>query len=141
MPAFYAPKLPVQGSAKKMVSPSNHRPITVYIFIKVFTLSVLFPDFPESFQTVQTVSRLSGKFPDCLESFKTVWTVSRLSGHFPDCPDTFMIVQTVFRLSRKFPDCPDSFMTVRTVSRLFRQFPAFSHSKHKNFPDAQKLSG
>ena len=58
-----------------------------------------------------------------MDTFQTVWTLSRLSGHFPDCPVTFQIVRTLSRLSGNFPDCPDYFRTYTG------HFQAFQRSK------------
>ena len=120
----------------------------------------------ETFQTVCTLSRLSGNFPDRLETFWTVFPncprlstlsgnfsdcpeLSKLSGNFPHCLETF---QTVWKLSRlsgnfqqcleifqtvqNFPHCPETFHTVWKLSRLSGNFPDCL----KIFQTALKLS-
>ena len=59
------------------------------------SLGVLHKSLRASFQTVQTVSRLSRQFPDCPDSLQTVRTAYR---HL-QLTDTFYTVQLVARLS------------------------------------------
>ena len=89
----------------------------------------------DGFNTVPTVSILSGRFQYCLDGFNTVWTVSILSGRFQYCPDGFNTVRTVSILSGRFQYCPEGFNTVRngfnsvrTVSILSRRFQYCSDS-------------
>ena len=48
-----------------------------------------YPDYPETFRTIRTLSRLSRKFPECPETFQAVRKLSILSGNFPDHPETW----------------------------------------------------
>ena len=67
---------------------------------KLFQLSGNFSDcletfstgnFPENFQTVRKISRLSGNIFKCLEAFQTVWKVSRLSWNLFNCANNFQM--------------------------------------------------
>ena len=115
-------------------------PETFQTVRKLSRLSRNFPDCPETFQTVQKLSRLSGIFPDCPETFQTIRNFSKLSGNFPDCPETFQTVRTLSRLSGNFPDCPETFQTVGKLSSWLDLRVNFVYMR-KNFPDTQKLSG
>ena len=83
------------------------------IFVgKVSRLFGKFPEGPESFQTVRTLSTLSRKFPDYSETFRTNWKLSRTSGNFPNLLETFQTVWKLSRLSGNFPDCLETLLTV-----------------------------
>ena len=71
-----------------------------------------------NFNSVQTVSILSGQFQNGPDGFNTVRTVSILSGHLQYCPDGFNTVRTASILSGQFRYCPDVSNTVRTASIL-----------------------
>ena len=74
----------------KKVRKSQFRNKNVFNFrVSIGAVHTDCPFCPDSFQTVHTVSRLSGLFPDCPDSFKTVQRVHRLSGQFPYCLDSF----------------------------------------------------
>ena len=65
-----------------------------------------FPDCPDIFQAVQTVSRLSEQFTYCPFYFQSVWTLFRLSGHLPEGPFSvshLVMVDTISRLNLPFP--------------------------------------
>ena len=69
----------------------------------------IYPDSLESFQTILTVSRESGKFPDSLESFWIFWNVPGQSRKFQDSLENFLTIWKVSRQSGKFSDNLDSF--------------------------------
>ena len=60
-------------------------------------------------------------FVENFSNFDSVQTVSILSGRFKYCPDGFNTVRTVSILSRRFQYCPDGFNTFRTVSILSQE--------------------
>ena len=53
-----------------------------------------FPDYPETFQIIRKLLRLSGNFPGYPETFRTIQKISRLSRYFPE----------TFRIIGNFPD-------------------------------------
>ena len=97
----------------------------------------------ETFKAVQKFSRLSRNFSDC-------WKHSLLSKNFQDCQHTF---QEVWKLSRLARDFLETFYVAQKLSRQSGTFFDLIHSyvdvnfmvnfvnTHKNFMDAQKLSG
>ena len=83
----------------------------------------LFVENFSNFDSVQTVSILSGRFKYCPDGFNTVRTVSILSGRFQYCPDGFNTVRRVSILSGmvsilsgRYQYCPEGFNTVRTAN-------------------------
>jgi len=69
---------------------------------KLSRLFVNLQDYPETSQTVRTLSRQSGNFPDYPETFQTIQKLSRLSGNFQDHPKLPSAISRVTR--RTFPD-------------------------------------
>ena len=78
---------------------------------------------------------ISGNFPCYPETFQTIQKITRLSGNFPDYPKTFQTMRKLYRPYGKYPDYLEIFQTVRKLPS------AISGVTRKNFPDAQKLSG
>ena len=107
-----------------------------------------YPDYPETFEAIRKLSRLSGNFPG-------IRKLSRLSGNFPDHLENIQPIRKLFRLSRNFPDHPENIQPIRKISRQSGKNPdyleifqrvrkllsAILRVTRKNFPDAQKLSG
>ena len=76
--------------------------------------------------------------PDWLETFQIFQKLSRMSGNFPDCPETFWIFRKLSRLSSIFPDCLETFQTFQKLSRLILCFDLILGQFCRY---AQKLSG
>ena len=94
-----------------------------------------FSRYPETFQAIRKLSRLSGNFPDHPENIQPVQELSRLSRNFPGYPEIFRIIRKISSLSRNFPGYLDIFQRVRKLPS------AILRVMRKNFPKAQKLSG
>ena len=79
------------------------------LLVRILAISIVarqFQNCPDSFNTVRTVSILSGRL-------QPVRTASILSRRFQYCPDVFISVRTASILSGRFQNCPDDFNTVR----------------------------
>ena len=108
-------------------------PETFQIVRKLSRISGNFPDHPDTFQIIRKPSRLSGNFLDCLETFQILWR----SGNFLDYPQTFQNIRKLPTPSGHFPDYPETFQTFRKLSRLSGNFP----DSLEIFQAIRKLSG
>ena len=73
-----------------------------------------FRRYPDTFQIIWKMSRLSGIFPG-------YWKLSRLAGNFPDYPENIQILrkfQTIQKLSRQTGSFPVQFQGIR--AKTFR---------------------
>ena len=78
-------------------------------------LSGQFPYCPNFFQTARQLPN----FPDSNQTFQTVTRLFQYCSDSWQFPGSLWTVQTVSRLSGKFLDCPDSFQTCQKISTLF----------------------
>ena len=99
-------------------------------FQTVEKLFRLFRNFPDCLKTFQTDQKMSLRFPDWLETFKAVWKLSRLSQYFPDFSEIFQTVWNISMLSINYPDCPETFQTVWNLSSLFGNFKYWPENVH-----------
>ena len=92
---------------------------------KIFRIIENFPNYPETSQSIRTLSRLSGNPPDLPETVKIIWKLPRFSGDFPGYPETFRTIRKIFQiftLSENFPDYLETFQIIRKLPRTFTHF-------------------
>ena len=103
-------------------------PETFQAVQKISRLSGNFPGYPETFQAIQKLSRLSRNFPGYPETCQAIQklygsSISRVLGNFPDHPENIQIIQKLSRLSGNFPDNSENIQTIRKFSKGPRNSP------------------